>query len=222
MKVLLVEDTPGLRATLARGLTELGFVVEQAADGPAGLWAAEETQPDVLVIDVMLPGFSGFELLARLRRRGIQTPALMLTALDAVEHRLNGFDVGADDYLPKPCDLRELAARIQALARRAQGPAQPVIELGDLQVDLLRHEVRRDGAPLPLRRRERLLLQVLALNRGSVVPRATLEAKLYDDGTDLRSNSIEAAVSQLRRAIDRPGAPSRIRTVRGEGYRLDA
>ncbi len=221
MKLLLVEDTPGLRAVLARGLGELGFVVEQAHDGPTGLWAAQNTSPDVLVLDIMLPGFDGLELLRRLRASGHHTPALMLTALGDLEDRLAGFEAGADDYLPKPFDLRELAARAGALVRRRSSVVMPVISLGDVEIDMHRGEVRRQGEPLPLRRRERALLELLALHIGSVVKRETIEAKLYSEEVSLRSNSIDAAVSQLRRWIDRPGEPSRIVTLRGEGYRLE-
>lgn len=223
MKMLLVEDTPGLRMALARGLSELGFVVEQAHDGPTGLWAAQHTSPDVLVLDIMLPGFDGLELLRRLRQKGFRTPALMLSALGEVEDRLTGFEAGADDYLPKPFDLRELAARAVALVRRgaSAGTATPVISLGDVEIDLHRGEVRRNGEPVTLRRRERALLELLALNLGSVVKRETIELKLYSEEVNLRSNSIDAAVSQLRRFIDVPGQPSRIVTLRGEGYRLE-
>ncbi|SDZ26159.1 two-component system, OmpR family, copper resistance phosphate regulon response regulator CusR/two-component system, OmpR family, response regulator TctD [Variovorax sp. YR634] len=221
MKLLLVEDSPKLRAALVRGLTHLGFVVEEAHDGPTGLWAAENTHPDVVVLDVMLPGFDGIELLRRMRARNIATPVLMLTALAEVEDRLKGFEAGTDDYLPKPFDLRELAARAQALVRRVSAWAHPVIVLGDLEIDSARCEVRRDGATLPMRRRERALLELLALSGGKAVSRQTIEAKLYAGDSDLRSNSIEAAVSQLRRWIDVPGQRSRIVTLRGEGYRLE-
>jgi DNA-binding response OmpR family regulator len=222
MKMLLVEDAPGLRLALARGLGELGFVVEQAHDGPTGLWAAQHTNPDVLVLDVMLPGFDGLELLKRLRASGINTPALILSALGELEDRLAGFDVGADDYLPKPFDLRELAARAVALVRRRSNlSAMPVISLGDVEIDLQRGEVRRNGLPVTLRRRERALLELLAMNLGKVVKRETIESKLYSDEVNLRSNSVDVAVSQLRRFIDTPGQPSRIVTLRGEGYRLE-
>ncbi len=222
MKILLIEDAPGLRLALARGLGELGFVVEQAHDGPTGLWAAQHTNPDVLVLDIMLPGFDGLELLRRLRSSGINTPALILSALGALEDRLVGFDVGADDYLPKPFDLRELAARTVALVRRrSTQSATPIISLGDVDIDLQRGEVRRNGEPVTLRRRERALLELLAMNLGCVVKRETIESKLYSDEINLRSNSVDAAISQLRRFIDTPGQPSRIVTLRGEGYRLD-
>jgi len=220
MKLLLVEDTPGLRRALAQGLSRLGFVVEEAHDGPTGLWAATELAPDVIVLDVMLPGFDGCELLRRLRARGVATPVLLLTALGEVEDRLRGFEAGADDYLPKPFDLRELAARAQALARRRAPLVDDVLAIGDLVLDRAQGEVRRDGVAIPMRRRERLLLELLAQQLGRVVSRATIEARLYPDTAELQSNSVDAAVSQLRRWIDAPGAASRIVTLRGEGYRL--
>jgi DNA-binding response OmpR family regulator len=223
VKVLLVEDSPGLRDSLVRGLTRLGWVVEQAHDGPSGLWAATELAPDVIALDVMLPGFDGLELLRRLRAREQQTPVLLLSALAEIEDRLQGFGAGADDYLPKPFDLRELAARLKVLAARRQGgaPAALPIAVGDLLIDRQRSEVRRNGELLPMRRRERLLLELLSSQRGCLVRRATIEAKLYADATELQSNSVEAAVSQLRRWIDEPGQPSRIATLRGEGYKLE-
>ena len=222
MKLLLVEDTPGLRHTLALGLRRLGMVVEEAHDGPTGLWAATQLQPDVIALDVMLPGFDGIELLRRLRQQKNATPVLMLSALGEVEDRLRGFEAGADDYLAKPFDLRELAARAYALARRqAAAPPPDLIRIGDIALDPARGTVQREGAPLAMRRRERLLLELLGQNLGRVVSRATIEAKLYADSAELQSNSVEAAVSQLRRLIDTPGEPSRIVTLRGEGYRLE-
>jgi DNA-binding response OmpR family regulator len=221
MKVLLVEDLLGLRNAMARGLSSLGFVVEQAHDGPSGFWAARETGPDVLVLDVGLPGFDGLELLRRLRAEQIKTPALMLTAMNELEDRLAGFDSGADDYVAKPVDVVEIAARVRALARRSAGQNDTVVSLGDIELDLQRREIRREGQPVEIRRRERALLELLVLHHGNVVSRTQIEAKLYRDETDLRSNSIESAVSRLRRIIDRPDAPSRITTLRGEGYRLE-
>ena len=221
MKLLLVEDTPGLRHTLAMGLRRLGMVVEEAYDGPTGLWAATQLQPDVVALDIMLPGFDGIELLRRLRAQGNATPVLLLTALGEVEDRLRGFEAGADDYLAKPFDLRELAARAHALARRRTAGPPECIAIGDLALDPARGTVQRRGEPLAMRRRERLLLELLGAHLGRVVSRATIEAKLYADSAELQSNSVEAAVSQLRRLIDTPGEPSRIVTLRGEGYRLE-
>jgi two-component system, OmpR family, response regulator len=222
MKLLLVEDAPGLRLALARGLIGLGFVVEQAHDGPTGLWAAQNTSPDVLVVDVMLPGFDGLELIRRLRRSHPHIPTLILSALSEIEDRLAGFEVGADDYLSKPFDLRELAARVVALVRRGHSTlTTQVITVGDVAIDMQRGEVRRHGEPVKLRRRERALLELLAINLGKVVKRETIERKLYSDEVSLRSNSVDVAISQLRRFIDVPGQTSRIVTLRGEGYRLD-
>lgn len=226
MKVLLIEDSRLLRDNVAEGLRKLGCVVDVAADHTEGQWAMRELQPDVIALDAMLPGGCGFELLRELRARGNKTPVLLLTALDAIEDRLRGFEVGADDYLTKPFDLRELAARLHALARRCGGVAQPSLTIGALTIDLGRREAALLGQPIRLRRREFALLELLALRRGQVVPRAEIEAKLYDDSVDLRSNSVESAVSTLRRAIDAaPAAPRTvptITTVRGHGYRLDA
>ena len=222
MKLLLVEDATRLRQCIARGLEQLGFVVEQAEDGPGGLWAARESMADVLILDVSLPGFSGVELLKQLRSEGVQTPALFLTSRADLEDRLCGFDAGADDYDVKPVDVRELAARATALMRRATGSRDSVLSCDDIEVDLARAQVRLQGRPIELCRRERLLLELLLVNRGRVVTRRQIESKLYNDETEPSSNSVEAAVSRLRRAIDVAGRPSRIKTLRGEGYRLEA
>lgn len=222
MKLLLVEDATRLRQCIARGLEQLGFVVEQAEDGPGGLWAARESMADVLILDVSLPGFSGVELLKQLRSEGVQTPALFLTSRADLEDRLCGFDAGADDYVVKPVDVRELAARATALMRRATGSRDSVLSCDDIEVDLARAQVRLQGRPIELCRRERLLLELLLVNRGRVVTRRQIESKLYNDETEPSSNSVEAAVSRLRRAIDVAGRPSRIKTLRGEGYRLEA
>lgn len=221
MKLLVVEDAIRLRATLARGLRRSGFVVEEANDGPSGLWAAMNLHPDVVVLDLMLPGFDGFELLARLRAHERYVPVLMMTTRDEIEDRLRGFEAGADDYLPKPFDLRELAARARALGRRPAAVPAPVVQVGDLTLDTARGEVRRDGTVLSLRRRERCLLELLATNVGKVVSRTDIETKLYASEVELRSNSVDVAISQLRRQVDVPGQASRIRTLRGEGYLLE-
>lgn len=221
MKLLVVEDSIRLRLTLARGLRRSGFVVEEANDGPTGLWAATNLDPDVVLLDLLLPGFDGFELLARLRARDCFMPVLMMTTLEDVENRLRGFEAGADDYLPKPFDLRELAARARALARRAPAAPTPVLKVGDLTLDKARGEVQRAGVVLALRRRERCLLELLLSNAGKIVTRQDIENKLYANEVELNSNSVDAAIWQLRREIDVPGEASRIRTLRGEGYRLE-
>lgn len=220
MKVLVVEDDALLRQNISRGLNLLGFVVEEAADGLSGLWAAQRFAPDVIVLDIHLPGIDGIEVLRRLRKSHAPLPVLMLSALRDVDCRLRSFEAGADDYVPKPFDLRELAARLRALHRR--GARQlAAVTVGDLVVDSMRGEVRRDGELLPLRRRERLLLELLASYRGAIVTRKAIELKLYPEADLPQSNAVEAAISRLRRLIDRPGEPSRITTLRGDGYRLE-
>jgi DNA-binding response OmpR family regulator len=226
MKLLLVEHSDDLRDAIGAGLRRTGVVVEEADSGASGLWAARHLDPDLVVIDLPLPGFDNVTLLRRLRADGLVMPALLFTSMGDIEERLRGFEAGADDCMPKPVDLRELAARLRALASRAlasrarTGPCD-VMALGDLRLDLARGEVCRDGRPVPMRRRERLLLEVLFAQQGRIVSRAKIESKLYGDCTELQSNSVEAAVSQLRRWIDPPGGPSRITTLRGEGYRLE-
>jgi len=221
MKLLLVQDSEDLRHALAVGLTRSGVVVEEARDGATGLWGAQQLDPDVIVVDLPLPGFDNVELLRRLGAHGLAQPVLVLTAIGDIEDRLRAFEAGADDCMPKPVDVRELAARARAVALRPRATVREPMALGDLHIDLARGEVRRDGRVVPMRRRERLLLEVLLAERGRIVSRARIEAKLYGDSTELQSNSIEAAVSQLRRWIDPTGGPSRITTLRGEGYRLD-
>lgn len=221
MKLLLVQDCAAQRDAIAAGLRRGGVVVEEAVDGATGLWAARHLDPDVVVIDLGAPGFDGVTLLRRLRADGVATRVLLLTAIADTEDRLRGFEAGADDCMPKPVDLRELAARARALVSRTRVAPCDVVALGDLRLDLARGQVCRDGRPVPMRRRERLLLEVLFAQQGRIVSRAKIEAKLYGDCTELQSNSVEAAVSQLRRWIDPPEGPSRITTLRGEGYRLD-
>jgi DNA-binding response OmpR family regulator len=222
VKLLLVEDTPARRRALAQGLTRLGFVVEQAPDGPTGLWAATQLAPDVVVLDVSASAFDGIDVLRRLRSQGVALPVLLLGTAGEIEDRLRAFEAGADDYLAEPFDLRELAARSHALARRHAPLVEDVLLVGDLSLDRATGQVKRGDTVVPMRRRERLLLELLALHRGRVVSRATIEAKLYPEAAELQSNSVEAAVSQLRRWLDAPGGPSCIVTLRGEGYRLQA
>jgi len=221
MRLLLVQHSDTLRQVLAAGLTRSGFVVEEAQTGDTALWCAKHLDPDVIVVDLPSPGFDSVQLLRRMRSGGIATPVLVLTGIGDIEERLRCFDAGAADCIPKPVDVRELSARARAVSLRARATVLEVTALGDLHIDLARGEVRRDGRPLPMRRRERLLLEVLLAQQGRIVSRSRIEAKLYGDSAELQSNSVEAAVSQLRHWIDPPGGPSRITTLRGEGYRLD-
>jgi DNA-binding response OmpR family regulator len=221
MKLLLVNDSAAARGTLAAELRRGGHVVELAADGESGRWAALSLDADAVVIDLHAPPSAGLALLRDLRARGCAVPALLMAATADVEERLLAFEGGADDCLARPADPRELAARARALVSRARALPCGAVAFGDLRLDPARAQVCRDGRPVPMRRRERLLLELLFEQQGRVVSRAKIEAKLYADCTELQSNCVEAAVSQLRRWIDPPLGPSRITTLRGEGYRLD-
>jgi len=218
MRVLLVEDSRRLQQAIGTGLRKAGYAVDVAGDGEEGLWYAESGNYDVIVLDLMLPKMDGLTLLQRLRERGKTTHVLILTAKDTVDDRVRGLQMGADDYLVKPFAFEELMARVQTLARRAHGVKRPRITVGDLVINLASRTVTRGGSPLLLRPREYALLEFLALRRGEVVSRTEIEQHIYDDRAEPMSNVVDAAIYALRRKIDRPGAPSLIRTRRGMGY----
>ena len=216
MRTLIVEDQPELLRTLARTLREDGYAVSTAADGSEGLTKALETDYDAIVLDVMLPKMDGWELLRRLRETK-KTPVLMLTARDAVPDRIRGLNAGADDYLTKPCDLNELLARLRALIRRSAGQAAPLIEIGDLVIDLAARTVRMAGQPVVLTAREFALIEFLALRRGEVVTRSTLYEHLLDENEDTLSNVMDVHIYNLRRKF----GPEFIKTRRGIGYCME-
>jgi Response regulators consisting of a CheY-like receiver domain and a winged-helix DNA-binding domain len=213
MRLLLIEDDPALQRSLAAALREENYAVDTASDGEDGLYKALETAYDLILLDVMLPGLDGWQVLSRLRpARG--TPVLMLTARDTVPDRVKGLDHGADDYLTKPFDLDELLARIRALIRRSAGRVHPAIEIGLLVVDTASRVVTLGGAPVALTAREYSLLEYLALHRGQVVSRAELYDHLFDEDDDSVSNLLDVHVSNLRKKL---GADL-IVTRRGQGY----
>jgi two-component system OmpR family response regulator len=218
MKLLLVDDDATLTAALRRGLTAEGFVVEVAADGPDGLWRAREGGYDVILLDLMLPGLNGYRVCAELRRSGVRTPILMLTAKDGDLDEAEGLDTGADDYLRKPFSFPVLVARVHALLRRAASGDPPPIEVADLRLDLRARRVLRAGADLPLTAREFALLAWLIRRSGRVVSKTEILAGVWDDGFEGDPNVVEVYVARLRRKLG-PGA-ARIETVRGMGYRL--
>jgi two-component system OmpR family response regulator len=218
MRLLVVEDEPDLRRALARGLADRQFVVDTAADGDHGLSLALGGSYDAIVLDLMLPRLSGWEVLSALRAQGRQTPVLLLTARDAIEDRVRGLNTGADDYLTKPFALDELVARLRALIRRAAGQPAPVVEIGPIRVDLSAHRVFRDGAEVPLTAREVAILELLAINRGRVVSRLEIAERLYPDEQDVLSNAIDVHVGALRRKL----GDAVIETRRGLGYLIDA
>lgn len=217
MRLLLVEDDPMLgRATLAGLRTAFACDWLTSAEEAE---AAIRAQPyDLLVLDINLPGASGLALLSSLRRRGDATPCLFLTARDAVPHRIEGLNAGADDYLVKPFDLDELLARCAALVRRAHGRASPVIRHGGVTLDPLARIVMRDGKPVHLSAREFAVAECLLNNLGRVMSRQQIEASIYDWGSDdIGSNTVEVHVSALRRKLGRDF----IRTIRNVGYVVD-
>ncbi|WP_116114528.1 response regulator transcription factor [Amycolatopsis ruanii] len=222
-RILVVDDDPGLRELLLSALRFAGFEVEAAGDVPAALAAIEAHAPDAIVLDVMLPGTDGFDLLQLLRARGVDVPVMFLTARDELDDRVRGLRMGGDDYLTKPFDVAEVAAPLEALLRRARRvpSAAPVgvLACGDLVVDEPRHVVTRGGRPVELSPTEFRLLRYLMLNSGRVVSKAQILDHVwqYDFGGD--AGVVERFVSNLRRKIDF-GGPSLIRTVRGFGYRL--
>jgi DNA-binding response OmpR family regulator len=222
VKILYVEDDPEAQAFVARALRESGFVVDTAGDGDTGLALASAGAYDVLILDVKLPGMNGFELLRRLRRGGVEVPALFLTAQGEVGSRIEGLELGADDYLAKPFALAELLARIRAVARRRQRQAKEgVVRVGDLVVDIERHYVERAGRRIQLTPKEFQLLEYLALNAGYVVSRSMIAEKIWGHGFESYSNAIDVHVNNLRKKIDRSGAGKLIHTVKGLGYVLE-
>ena len=220
MRVLLVEDDPGLGAIIKTGFAEQGMQVVAVTSYPDGAMKGVLGTFDVIILDVMLPGGSGFDLCRELRKRDIATPILMLTARDTVDDRVTGLDVGADDYLTKPFAFRELLARIRALARRRGAPLPESLRVSDLEVDLNAHRVRRAGKPIELTAKEFSLLEFFVLHKGQVVDRAAITAHVWDENHDPFTNVLEVLVRRLRRKIDDEYPVKLIQTLRGAGYRF--
>jgi two-component system, OmpR family, response regulator QseB len=214
MRLLLVEDDRMLGASLQAGLRQQGWAVDWVRDGEAAEEALRGEPYDVVLLDLGLPRKGGLEVLRGLRRRGVPVPVLIVTAQDAVPDRVAGLDAGADDYLVKPFDLDEVAARVRALHRRAGGRAEPRLEVGALSMDPAAHEVTLAGAPVVLSAREFALLQALLERPGRPLSRAQLEERLYGWGEEVESNAVEVHVHALRKKL---GA-GWIRTLRGVGY----
>ncbi|MFO1351437.1 MAG: response regulator [Gammaproteobacteria bacterium] len=216
MRVLLVEDDKLLGDAIQAGLGQAGFAVDWVRDGVAGELALRTEPYAVVILDLGLPRLSGLELLRRRRAAGQQTPVLILTARDAIDDRVRGLDSGADDYLVKPFDLNELAARLRALIRRARGDACAVLRVGELALDPAAHQVSFHDQPVELAPREFALLQELMQHAGRVLSREQLEERLYAWGEEVESNAIEVHIHHLRRKL----SPDLIRTIRGVGYLL--
>ena len=222
MRLLFAEDDRPLRTSIVRGLREAGYDVEPAATGPAALSLAEAGPYDAIILDVLLPGMSGIDVCRAIRARGDRAPILMLTALDAVEHRIAGLDAGADDYLTKPFDFGELLARLRALTRRNSDALTPSVIVGDLVIDTERHTVRRGTRDVTLTATEFAFLLCLARNAGRVVSRADLMAQVWEDHRNTYSNIIDVYASRIRRKIDDGEPVALFTTLRGTGFVLQA
>jgi len=222
VRLLIVEDDPKLGGLLRRGLGEGGNVADLTARGEDALWMAMSHAYDAIVLDVMLPGMDGFQTCRRLRAEGVWSPVLMLTARDAVEDRVAGLDVGADDYLTKPFSLAELRARLRALVRRGASERPAVLELGDLRLDPATQRVWRGEVEVPLANKEFALLELFMRRPGEVLSRYQLLEHAWDIAYDNRSNVVAVHIARLREKIDRRFGRSSIETVRGAGYRMRA
>ncbi len=218
MRVLIIEDEKKLAEILKKGLEEHSFTVDLSFDGEDGLYMAETYTFDAVILDVMLPVMDGFTILEKLRERNIEMPVLMLTARGEVKDRIRGLNRGADDYIAKPFDFSELLARLKAVIRRHKGKASPLIEVGDLMIDINSHSVRRGGVDMRLSAREYVVLEYLALNRGKVVSRSELIEHVYDTDFDLDSNVIDVYINYLRNKIDKGFERHLVHTMRGVGY----
>ena len=215
MRLLIVEDEPDMLDTLAEAMRGEGYAVDEAADGDDGLFKALEIDYDLIICDVMMPVHDGFELLRRLRQVK-KTPVLMLTARSKVLDRIQGLDTGADDYLAKPVDLNELAARVRALIRRAHGNATPVITIGDVEIDTSAQTVKVAGQSVPLRGREYALLEFCVQHRGKIITRTQLYEHLHDENDTPMSNLVDVHVFNLRKKLGQDF----IVTHRGRGYSI--
>jgi two-component system OmpR family response regulator len=221
MRVLVVEDDPKLARALERGLQREGYAVDVARNGSDALVQASAIDYDALVLDVMLPGMDGYAVCQALRTSGRWVPVLMLTARAAVRDRIEGLDVGADDYLVKPFDFGELLARLRALTRRAAPERPPVLTVGDVSIDPATHVVTRAGEEVELTPREFALLQFLAIHAGQVVSRTDLLEHVWDANYQGSTNIVDVYVGYLRKKLERPFGRPLIRTVRGVGFVLE-
>jgi two-component system OmpR family response regulator len=220
MRVLVVEDEVRMASVIRRSLQTVGMVVDVAARGEDAIPMASAVDYDAIVLDVMLPGISGFDTCRRLRDGGVWAPVLILTAREAVRDRVEGLDSGADDYLVKPFALAELHARLRSLRRRGRPERPVVLEVGDLRLDPARREATRAGVRIDLSAKEFALLEMLMQRPGEVVSRTVLLEHAWDLAYEARSNVVDVYVRRLREKIDRPFGRETIETVRGAGYRL--
>jgi two-component system, OmpR family, response regulator len=221
MRVLIVEDDPTIADFVAKGLVEVGYAVDIAADGQRGTELATSANYDAAIVDIMLPGLDGLALIDRVRARGVRTPVLILSARRTVDDRVRGLQAGGDDYLTKPFAFAELLARVQALVRRSTGATEPTrLSMGDLTLDLLTRRTERAGRLIDLRPREYALLEYLMRNQGRVLTKTMILSHVWGYNFNPGTNVVDVLVSRLREKIDRDFEPKLLHTVRGVGYVL--
>lgn len=218
MRVLLVEDERQLAHIIKKGLEEEGYSIDVAYNGEEGLYMVENLPADIVVLDILLPKVDGLSILSKIRKKGIKTPVLLLTAWDSLSDKIKGLDTGADDYLTKPFEFGELLARIRALLRRKVEVKEAVIRIADLEIDTASHEVKRRGRVIPLSAKEYAILEYMAYNKGRVITRTEITEHIYNESFDLDSNIIDVYINYLRNKIDKGFEKKLIYTVRGTGY----
>ena len=222
MKILVIEDEAKARDYMRKGLTEAGFIVDVAENGQDGLFYAQEHHYDLILLDVMMPGMSGWEVMAALDKQ-IHTPVIFLTAKGTLEDRIKGLELGADDYLVKPFSFAELLARVRTQLRRGGQQKLPdVLTLADLQLDILKRRAERAGQRIVLTNKESNLSHLLLLHPGEVLTRTVIASRVWDMNFDSDTNVVDVAVKRLRQKIDGPFAQPLIHTVHGVGYRCEA
>jgi two-component system copper resistance phosphate regulon response regulator CusR len=223
MRILIVEDEPKTGEYLRQGLSEAGFVVDLVQNGTDGLHMVAHSELDLVILDVMLPGLNGWQVLRAMREQGLQTPVMFLTARDQVEDRVKGLELGAEDYLVKPFSFAELLARVRIIVRRGRSGHEPTrLKVADLDLDLLRRRVSRAGKRIDLTAKEFGLLELLMRRQGEVLPRTLIASQVWDMNFDSDTNVIEVAMRRLRVKIDEGHDAKLIQTVRGMGYVLEA
>ena len=222
MKILLIEDEPKTGSYLKQGLTEAGYVTDWVQDGLTGREQALQDDYALAILDVMLPGLNGWEVLSAIRKAGKDMPVLFLTARDQVEDRVKGLELGADDYLVKPFAFAELLARVRTLLRRGRHREEDLLTVADLELDLRRRRASRSGQRIDLTAKEFALLELLMRRQGEILPRSLIASQVWDMNFDSDTNVVEVAIKRLRNKVDAGFSPALIHTVRGMGYVLEA